>query len=60
MLMQKEIKEFLRQSNAIESEYSSEALKDSFESWNYLISKDNLTIFTQVDYIRVIEQFRNE
>lgn len=29
--------EFLRQSNAIESEYSEEAFEDALEAWNYLV-----------------------
>lgn len=42
--MEKDIKNFLKQSNFIESEYGSEALDDSIKSWDYIIGKDNITV----------------
>lgn len=47
--MEKNIKEFLKQSNFIESEYGSEALDDSIKSWDYLIEKDNITVNRVLD-----------
>jgi len=42
--MKKNIKEFLKQSNFIESEYGSEALDDSIKAWDYMIGEDNITV----------------
>lgn len=38
-----EVTSFLEQSNAIESEFSNEALEDAEKAWAYLIKKDHVT-----------------
>lgn len=38
------IKEFLLQSNAIENEYSKEALEDSLKAWNWGIKQKNINL----------------
>ena len=40
---QKELEEFLRESNHIESEYSEEALEDAHAAWEYLIKQEEIT-----------------
>ena len=42
--MSKEETEFLRESNAIEREYSDEALEDAKKAWRYLNKVDKITI----------------
>ncbi len=42
-LIPKKVEEFLRQSNAIEREYSEEAYQDSVIAWNYLMGESKLT-----------------
>src|SRR3990167_6827731 len=40
---QKELEEFLRESNHIESEYSEEALEDAHAAWKYLVKQKEVT-----------------
>lgn len=49
---EKNIIDFLKQSNYIESEYSKKALNDAISAWGYLIKKDNIT------FNRIIEAHR--
>ena len=41
---QAELEEFLEESNAIEGEYSDEALEEAMEAWQFLIGRDSITI----------------
>lgn len=40
----KNVKYMLRESNAIESVYDEQSLKDSYKAWKYIIEKDTLTV----------------
>lgn len=40
-----EVLEMLRESNAIESEYSERALKDALSAWKYVITLDSITVY---------------
>ncbi len=55
--MRKEVIEFLKESNAIEGEYSEEALKDSKEAWEY--AKVFIPFGRKIDiqYIKTIHKF---
>lgn len=51
---EKELEMFLRESNAIESEYSEQAFEDSWRAWKFIINFDELTFSRLLEVHRVI------
>jgi len=55
--MTKEVEEFLRQSNAIEREYSDEALEDASKAWEYAYNnRDNISVSYVLEIHRLLLQ----
>ena len=49
-----EVKEFLNESNKIESVYDPQSLKDALSAWNYLIKQDSLTVDRILETHRIL------
>ena len=50
----KELEEFLRESNAIEREYSDQAYDDSWKAWKFIVNFDELTLSRLLEVHRVL------
>ena len=50
----KDLETFLRESNAIENEYSDEAYTDSWKSWKFLANFDELTMTRLLEVHRIL------
>ena len=50
----KEIEEFLKESNAIEREYSKEAYTDAWKAWKFLVNYEELTLSRLLEVHRVL------
>ena len=48
------LEEFLRESNAIEREYSEESYTDSWKAWKFLVNFDELTLSRLLEVHRVL------
>ena len=57
---EKNLTEFLTESNAIEREYSDIAYDDAFNAWKYLIFFDNLTLIRILETHRILMSRLNE
>lgn len=51
---EKEVEDFLRESNAIEQEYSEEALEDAKLAWEYCMQQDQLTFEVVLEIHRLL------
>lgn len=51
---EKQLEEFLRESNNIEREYSEEAFKDAYRAWKFLIFFDELSLSRILECHRVL------